>query len=79
TLWPREASHQARIAFAVVGLIAGKALAILAPMQLGQLVDALGAGAEVLPIGILAAYGLARLSTSAFNELRAALFATVSQ
>merc|ERR1711971_1492624 len=58
---------------------AGKVLAILAPLQLGQLVDALGAGVEVLPIGVLAAYGLARLSTSFLNELRQVLFATVSQ
>lgn len=79
SLWPSEASHRARIAFAVAGLVAGKALAILAPLQLGHLVDSLGAGAEALPVGILAAYGLARLSTSGFNELRAALFATVSQ
>ncbi|CAE7369644.1 ABCB25 [Symbiodinium sp. CCMP2592] len=79
SLWPREASHQGRIGFAVVGLVAGKALAILAPLQLGHLVDALGSGIEALPLGLLAAYGLARLSTSAFNELRAALFATVSQ
>uniref|UniRef100_A0A7S0B6S5 ATP-dependent transporter ycf16 n=1 Tax=Pyrodinium bahamense TaxID=73915 RepID=A0A7S0B6S5_9DINO len=79
SLWPTEASHQARIAFAMAGLLAGKALTILAPLQLGRLVDALGAGAEALPLGLLAAYGLARLSTSGFNELRAALFATVSQ
>ncbi|CAE7774739.1 pphA [Symbiodinium sp. CCMP2456] len=79
SLWPREASHQGRIGFAVVGLVVGKALAILAPLQLGHLVDALGSGIEALPLGLLAAYGLARLSTSAFNELRAALFATVSQ
>jgi len=79
SLWPREASHQGRIAFAAAGLVVGKALAILAPLQLGHLVDALGSGAESLPLGLLAAYGLARLSTSAFNELRAALFATVSQ
>ncbi|CAJ1442759.1 unnamed protein product [Effrenium voratum] len=78
SLWPREASHQGRVAFAATGLVAGKALAILAPLQLGHLVDALGT-AEALPMGLLAAYGLARLSTSAFNELRAALFATVSQ
>eukprot|EP00434_Breviolum_minutum_P020840 symbB.v1.2.018383.t1/scaffold1465.1/size117142/7 len=79
SLWPREASHQGRIAFAAAGLVVGKALAILAPLQLGHLVDALGSGTESLPLGLLAAYGLARLSTSAFNELRAALFATVSQ
>lgn len=79
SLWPTEVSHNARIVFAATGLIAGKVLAILAPLQLGHLVDALGVGVEALPLGILAAYGLARLSTSAFNELRAALFATVSQ
>ena len=62
-----------------MGLVAGKALAILAPLQLGHLVDALSTQQEALPLGLLAAYGLARLSTSGFNELRAALFATVSQ
>uniref|UniRef100_A0A7S4W8F4 Uncharacterized protein n=1 Tax=Alexandrium monilatum TaxID=311494 RepID=A0A7S4W8F4_9DINO len=79
SLWPSAASHQARILFAMAGLVAGKALTVFAPLQLGHLVDALGSGAEALPVGILAAYGLARLSTSGFNELRAALFATVSQ
>jgi len=57
----------------------GKALAIYAPLQLGHLVDALGAGAEALPVGLLAAYGLARLSTTFLNEVRSALFANVSQ
>lgn len=56
-----------------------KVCTILAPLQLGHLVNELGAGVEVLPVGILAAYGLARLMGSAFNELRAAVFATVSQ
>lgn len=79
SLWPRDASQNGRVAFAFTGLIVGKALAIYAPLQLGHLVDALGGGAEVLPVGLLAAYGLARLSTSALNELRSALFASVSQ
>jgi len=79
SMWPREASHNLRIGFAMSGLIAGKALAIYAPVQLGYLVDTLGAGVEVLPIGILAAYGLARLGNAGFNELRSALFASVSQ
>lgn len=79
SLWPREISHNARIVFALSGLIVGKALAIYAPLQLGHLVNELGAGVEVLPIGILAAYGLARLLSSGFNELRSALFAIVSQ
>jgi len=79
SLWPTEISHNARVAFAVAGLVASKALLVLAPLQLGHLVDTLGMGVQTLPLGILAAYGLARLSSSAFNELRAALFATVSQ
>lgn len=79
SLWPQDAAQNARIAFAFSGLIAGKALAIYAPLQLGHLIDSLGVGAEALPVGILAAYGLARLSTSFLNELRSALFATVSQ
>ncbi|CAJ1377743.1 unnamed protein product [Effrenium voratum] len=54
-------------------------------LQRSQLFSATMAGETrrqhrfALPMGLLAAYGLARLSTSAFNELRAALFATVSQ
>eukprot|EP00929_Paragymnodinium_shiwhaense_P066726 TRINITY_DN33507_c0_g1_i1.p1 TRINITY_DN33507_c0_g1~~TRINITY_DN33507_c0_g1_i1.p1 ORF type:complete len:717 (-),score=120.42 TRINITY_DN33507_c0_g1_i1:184-2262(-) len=78
-LWPTDPGHNARIAFALSGLFVGKALAVYAPVKLGHLVDSLGAGVEALPIGILAAYGLARLSSSAFNELRQALFASVSQ
>eukprot|EP00927_Polykrikos_kofoidii_P071594 TRINITY_DN67854_c0_g1_i1.p1 TRINITY_DN67854_c0_g1~~TRINITY_DN67854_c0_g1_i1.p1 ORF type:complete len:670 (+),score=76.76 TRINITY_DN67854_c0_g1_i1:182-2191(+) len=79
SIWPKDPWHNARVAFALGGLVVGKALAIWAPLQLGLLVDSLGAGAEVLPVGLLAGYGLARLSSSAFNELRQALFATVSQ
>jgi len=79
SMWPRSVEHNARIGFAFTGLIVGKALAIYAPLQLGAIVDALGAGAEALPVGLLAAYGLSRLSTSALNELRSALFANVSQ
>mmetsp|Transcript_76932 Transcript_76932/g.220314 ORF Transcript_76932/g.220314 Transcript_76932/m.220314 type:complete len:725 (+) Transcript_76932:45-2219(+) len=79
SLWPTDLWHNARIAFAFAGMIAGKALAIYAPLQLGYLVDSLGAGVEALPVGLLAAYGLARLSTSFLNELRSALFANVSQ
>lgn len=79
SLWPTNRGHNLRIAFALSGLLAGKALAIWAPLQLGHLVNELGAGAEALPVGLLAAYGLARLSSSAFNELRQAMMATVSQ
>jgi len=78
-MWPKDPGHNARIGFALCGLLAGKALAIYAPLQLGHLVDALGSGLDTLPVGLLAAYGLARLSSSGFNELRQALFATVSQ
>jgi len=79
SLWPREVGHNVTIVFAMSGLLAGKALAIWAPLQLGHLVDALGGDVQTLPLGLLAGYGLARLSSSAFNELRQALFASVSQ
>eukprot|EP00913_Durusdinium_trenchii_P031782 g29766.t1 len=75
SLWPREASHQGRIAFAAAGLVAGKALAILAPLQLGHLIDALGSGADSLPVGLLAApcqeRAKGRCALAAFNTLLA--------
>jgi len=79
SLWPQEPKDNARIVVALGGLLVGKALALWAPLQLGELINTLSSGPEVLPVGLLAAYGLARLTSHALNEGRQALLAHVSQ
>ena len=51
------------------------------PLLLKQIVDSLDAKTAMLvvPLALLAAYGLLRLSTTAFTELREFLFAKVTQ
>ena len=64
-------------------LVAAKLANVGVPLVLKEIVDRLttvtGAQALVLPLGLLAAYGALRLSTTAFTELREYLFAKVTQ
>ena len=65
-------------------LIAGKLVNITVPLFYKQAVDALSgagtAGAVIaVPVGLILAYGLARLTSQGFNELRNGVFAKVAQ
>tara|TARA_R100001143_G_scaffold63524_1_gene71368 strand:+ start:5828 stop:7630 length:1803 start_codon:yes stop_codon:yes gene_type:complete len=70
-----------RVMLAMACLVGAKVASVIAPLYLKDIVDQLDMPptALVVPIGALLGYGLARLSTSIFGELRDALFARVTQ
>jgi ATP-binding cassette subfamily B protein len=73
------------VAFALSCLVAAKFANLGIPILMKELIDSLDikAGSPqallVVPVGIIVAYGLLRISASMFNELREALFARVTQ
>ena len=84
-LWPRDSIElRVRVVLAMALLIAGKLVNITVPLFYKQAVDALsGAGAAgaviAVPVGLILAYGLARVTSQGFNELRNGVFAKVAQ
>ncbi len=81
-LWPRDSLElRARVAIAIVLLLAAKLLTIYVPILYKQAVDALSPSNIVVavPVALIIAYGLARVISQGFNELRTAVFAKVSQ
>ena len=70
-----------RVILAIACLVGAKVASVSAPLYLKDIVDQLGVEPSlvVLPIAALLGYGLARLLTSVFGELRDALFARVTQ
>mgnify|MGYP001819532858 FL=1 len=86
-LWPKgEPELRLRVAAALVFLLIAKAATVSVPLFYKQAVDALAqpVGATtvavlVVPLGIILAYGMARVLALSFQELRDALCATVAQ
>ena len=85
-LWPAErADLKARVLVAMLSLLLAKAANVMVPLVLGDAVDQLGnLNHETnlwlgIPLSVLLAYGIFRLSSLALNELRDALFARVAQ
>src|SRR6516162_8222956 len=87
-LWPRDSFElRARVILALALLLAGKLVNIYVPLLYKHAVDALapasgtslGAAAVAVPTALIIAYGLARVMSQGFNELRNAVFAKVSQ
>ena len=93
-LWPEGRSDlRLRVVVAVVLMAAAKVAIVLVPLILKEAVDSLtpsaaggdGAGAVTtavvlaVPLGLLLAYGVARVLSIALAELRDALFARVTQ
>jgi len=70
-----------RVALALLFMVAAKLANVGVPLVLKQIVDSLtGANAMlVVPMALLVAYGLLRLSTTLFTELRELAFAKVTQ
>ncbi len=74
-----------RVAFALAFMVAAKVANVGVPLLLKNLVDAMTlkpgdpAAVLVVPISLLVAYGLLRLSTSLFTELRELVFAKATQ
>ncbi|PWF44990.1 ABCB family ABC transporter ATP-binding protein/permease [Massilia glaciei] len=85
TLIPYLWVYKWRVLAAMACLIAAKLANVGVPLVLKQLIDQLSIKASdpyallVLPLGALVAYGLLRLSTSVFTELREFLFSRVTQ
>ncbi|MEN9543579.1 MAG: hypothetical protein RLZZ598_412, partial [Pseudomonadota bacterium] len=84
-LLPYFWDYRWRVAFALSFLMAAKLANVGVPLLLKRLVDALNVQAGdaaamlVVPIGLLLAYGLLRLSTSLFTELRELVFAKATE
>src|SRR6516165_8522403 len=81
-LWPRNSFElRARVVLAVAFLLAGKLVNIYVPLFYKHAVDALSPSNAVItvPLALIVAYGLARVVSQGFNELRNAVFAKVSQ
>jgi len=81
-LWPRDSLElRLRVVAAVALLVAAKLVNIGVPFLYKHAVDILGgkAGLVVVPVMLIVAYGMSRVSAQGFNELRDAVFAKVEQ
>ena len=83
-IWPiGDFDLRARVVLALVALVGSKFIAILAPiLQAWAVDDLLGSGLSEFAlgaIGLTIAYGLARIMTNGFQQIRDALFAKVAQ
>jgi len=82
-LWPKgEPGLRARVVIALGFLVAAKAANVIVPLVYARAVDALSphegrAAIVALPIALILGYGLLRLSSAAFAELRDAVFVKV--
>jgi ATP-binding cassette, subfamily B, heavy metal transporter len=85
TLFPFLWVYKWRIILALLFLLGAKLATVGVPLVLKQLIDTMDLQANqpkvlwVLPLGILLAYGVLRLMTSVFTELREFVFAKVTQ
>ncbi|KFI06186.1 ABC transporter ATP-binding protein/permease [Massilia sp. BSC265] len=85
TLFPYLWVYKWRVLAALAALVGAKMANVGVPLVLKQLIDQLAVDPKdphallVLPLGALIAYGLLRLSTTLFTELREFLFARVTQ
>jgi ABC-type transport system involved in Fe-S cluster assembly fused permease/ATPase subunit len=91
-LWPHIWPHdrfdlKARVVAALLALLVGKLLTVLLPYTYKWATDALAPGAPrptteqllAVPILMVIAYGVVRVTFNGFNQLRDALFAPVGQ
>ncbi|MBU3537460.1 ABC transporter ATP-binding protein/permease [Polynucleobacter sp. UK-Gri1-W3] len=84
-LLPYLLEYRFRVLIALSCLVAAKVANLGIPIVMKELIDSLDIKAStpqallVVPLGIILAYGLLRISASVFTELREALFAKVTQ
>ncbi|WAI82256.1 MULTISPECIES: ABCB family ABC transporter ATP-binding protein/permease [Achromobacter] len=82
-LWPPgKTGLKVRVVAALLCLFAAKAATVYVPLIYKQAIDALGKGAPgavTVPLGLILAYGTARVLSLLFSELRDAIFARVGQ
>ena len=78
-MFPYVWNFKSRVIFALIFLIIAKLATVAVPILLKDIVDSLNNENSllILPLGLLIAYGLLRLTTAFFNELRDILFAKV--
>lgn len=81
TLVPYLWAHKPRVILALACLVLAKAAIVAMPWFLKDIVDHLSATDIVLtlPLALLIGYGVLRMTSSAFGELRDAIFAKVTQ
>jgi ATP-binding cassette subfamily B protein len=81
TLLPYLWEYKGRVLAAIACLVLAKAANVGVPLLLKEIVDSLDRSTAALfvPFALLVAYGLLRLSTTVFTELREFLFAKVTQ
>ena len=85
TLLPYLWAYKGRVLFALACLVAAKLATVSVPVVLKHIVDNLSpatqaaAGVLIVPIALVVGYGLLRLSTSLFTELREFFFVKVTQ
>ncbi len=82
-LWPPgKTGLKVRVVAALLCLFAAKAATVYVPLLYKQAIDELGKGAPgavTVPLGLILAYGTARVLSLLFSELRDAIFARVGQ
>ena len=82
-LWPSGApSLRLRVVLAMAMLLAARVVSVYIPVFYARAVDALSPddiGLIVLPLGLILAYGAARILSLAFNEARDAIFVNVAE
>ncbi len=85
-LWPKSRKDlRIRVVLAGLSMILAKVASVYTPLILGNAVDSLSdlsSGINVflyVPIAIIISYGIVRIASFAFNEIRDALFSKVSQ
>jgi len=84
-LWPAEFGLRFRVAAALLCLLLAKLLGVFVPVIFRDAVDVLSPAdktpdmALAVPVGLILAYGAARVMGQGFGELRDALFARVAQ
>ena len=84
-LLPYLFEYRFRVLLALSCLVAAKIANLGIPILMKELIDSLDVKSNspqallVVPVGIILAYGLLRISASLFTELREALFARVTQ
>ncbi len=81
TLLPYVWQFKWRVSVAMACLVLAKVASVVMPLFLKDVIDQLSVPASVmvLPVAALLGYGFARFASSAFGELRDALFARVTQ
>jgi ABC-type multidrug transport system fused ATPase/permease subunit len=82
TLFPYLWRYKARVVLALTCLVLAKVATVWIPLLLKDIVDHLTAQPQALllvPVALIVAYGVLRLVSTAFGELRDAVFAKVAQ